>query len=73
MKQPNIIWLGAWLFLAIGTFATATKLHTANQRIDNLLEEREELIKELEACRQSEEAYFIQLTNERIEDYASEQ
>ena len=39
MKQPNIIWLGAWLFLAIGTFATATKLHTANQRLDSLLEE----------------------------------
>lgn len=73
MKQPNIIWLGAWLFLAIGTFATATKLHTANQRLDSLLEEREQLIKELEACRQSEEAYFIELTNEKIKDYVDQQ
>ena len=73
MKQPNIIWLGAWLFLAIGTFATATKLHTAQNRLDSLLEEREQLIKELEACRQSEEAYFIELTNEKVQDYVDQQ
>jgi len=72
MKQPNIIWLGAWLFLAIGTFATAIKLHTATQRLEALIKEREALIKELEACRQSEEAYFIELTNEKIQEYVDQ-